>query len=284
MTLTDSAQPGIFGNGRQQSLSTGAARNLATTTKSVPQMQNITSRWLLRVLPWVQAAGGVYRVNRRLTYTVGDGRVSVVNTGETVQVVPPELAELPLLRGFSDEDVLSALAGRFEQVTYQPGDVLVEFGHASDEVVLIAHGKVTKIGPGRYGDQTTLGVLADGDHFGDETLVDPRSIWEYTVKAVTPVTALVLRQQAFDELVARSDGLQEHIARFQARQAAPSNDHGEADIDLSSGHTGEPELPGTFVDYELSPREYELGVAQTVLRVHTRVADLYNQPMNQTEQ
>ncbi|HKS47923.1 MAG TPA: family 2B encapsulin nanocompartment shell protein, partial [Amycolatopsis sp.] len=30
--------------------------------------------------------------------------------------------------------------------------------------------------------------------------------------------------------------------------------------------------------------EYELGVAQTVLRVHTRVADLYNQPMNQTEQ
>ena len=43
-------------------------------------------------------------------------------------------------------------------------------------------------------------------------------------------------------------------------------------------------LPGTFVDYELAPREYELSVAQTVLRVHTRVADLYNQPMNQIEQ
>jgi Phage capsid-like protein len=43
-------------------------------------------------------------------------------------------------------------------------------------------------------------------------------------------------------------------------------------------------LPGTFVDYDLSPREYELSVAQTVLRVHTRVADLYNVPMNQTEQ
>ncbi|KJS50954.1 hypothetical protein VM98_39835, partial [Streptomyces rubellomurinus subsp. indigoferus] len=43
------------------------------------------------------------------------------------------------------------------------------------------------------------------------------------------------------------------------------------------------ELPGAFVDYELKPREYELSVAQTILKVHTRVADLYNQPMNQTE-
>lgn len=36
---------------RQSSLSTAAARNLASTTKSAPQMQEITSRWLLRMLP-----------------------------------------------------------------------------------------------------------------------------------------------------------------------------------------------------------------------------------------
>ena len=51
---------------------------------------------------------------------------------------------------------------------------------------------------------------------------------------------------------------------------------------MPAGHDGEPTLPGTFVDYELAPREYELSVAQTVLRVHSRVADLYNQPMDQT--
>jgi hypothetical protein len=38
------------------------------------------------------------------------------------------------------------------------------------------------------------------------------------------------------------------------------------------------------VDYEACPREYELSVAQTVLRVHSRVADLFNEPMNQIEQ
>ena len=62
------------------SLGTAAARNLATTTKSAPQMQGITSRWLLRVLPWVEVTGGTYRVNRRLTYTVGDGRIEFVRT------------------------------------------------------------------------------------------------------------------------------------------------------------------------------------------------------------
>jgi hypothetical protein len=71
---------------------------------------------------------------------------------------------------------------------------------------------------------------------------------------------------------------------FQASAAVEANRNGEASIDLASGHTGETELPGTFVDYDESPREYELSVAQTVLRVHSRVADLYNEPMNQTEQ
>ena len=64
----------------------------------------------------------------------------------------------------------------------------------------------------------------------------------------------------------------------------PQDKSGQAEIALAAGHEGEPTLPGTFVDYELSPREYELSVAQTVLRIHTRVADLYNEPMNQTEQ
>ncbi len=42
-------------------------------------MQAITSRWLLRLLPWVQADGGVFRVNRRLSYALGDGRVQFTN-------------------------------------------------------------------------------------------------------------------------------------------------------------------------------------------------------------
>ena len=43
---------------QQMALGTLAARQLATTSKSPPQMQGITPRWLLRVLPWVSVTGG----------------------------------------------------------------------------------------------------------------------------------------------------------------------------------------------------------------------------------
>src|SRR5580704_10057745 len=102
----------------QLSLTTAAARNLATTTKTPPQMQGITSRWLLKMLPWVQVSGGTYRVNRRLSYAAGRGRVSFIQTGSDVRVVAPTLAELPVLRNFDDQPVLEALAERFSQREY----------------------------------------------------------------------------------------------------------------------------------------------------------------------
>jgi CRP-like cAMP-binding protein len=285
VTLVEPVESDFNTNGdARTSLATAAARNLSTTTKSVPQMQAISSRWALRILPWVETKGGVFRVNRRLNYEVGDGRVTFVNTGSEIRVVPPELCELPLLRGFEDEEVLRALADRFEQREYEPGDVVVEFGHMSDQAFLVAHGKLNKIGTGEFGDQTILGVLADGDHFGDETLADPNSIWEFTVKAATKCSVLVLPQRGFDDVLGQSEALRTQLEQFQAGLMSARNEAGEANIDVASGHDGEPVLPSTFVDYELSPREYELSVAQTVLRVHTRVADLYNEPMDQVEQ
>ncbi|MER5387691.1 family 2B encapsulin nanocompartment shell protein [Saccharopolyspora sp. NPDC002686] len=268
----------------QLSLSTAAARNLATTTKSVPQMQGITSRWLLKMLPWVQASGGVYRVNRRLSYTLGDGRVTFSNTGADVRVVPQELREIPLLRGFDDDAVLGALADRFVQQEFEPGQVIATAGQPADQVVLIAHGKINKIGTGEYGDQTVLGVLADGEFFGAHVLGGEPVTWNSTYQAVTRCTVLSLRHQAFQDMNGHSEALREHVRITLSQPKRQHNPHGEAEIEIASGHAGEPQLSGTYVDYELTPREYELSVAQTVLRVHSRVADLYNQPMNQTEQ
>ncbi|AHH97965.1 family 2B encapsulin nanocompartment shell protein [Kutzneria viridogrisea] len=267
-----------------QSLGTAAARNLATTTKTAPQMQGISPRWLLRALPWEDIQGGTYRVNRRLTYTVGDGCIEFVRTGAQVRVIPAELGEVAALRGFDDSEVLSTLANRFTQHDLSAGDLVVESGRAADQLVLIAHGRVDKTGAGKYGDQTALGTLADGDHLGEQVLTDQPGTWPYTARASTRCTVLTLSIQDFHAVVDQSPALRAHLRGFRERGAQAQNKHGEAAIELSAGHTGEPTLPGTFVDYEEFPREYELSLAQTVLRVHSRVADLYNEPMNQTEQ
>ncbi|GHF12839.1 cyclic nucleotide-binding domain-containing protein [Streptomyces griseoluteus] len=268
----------------QQSLGTAAARNLATTTKSAPQMQEISSRWLLRNLPWVDVQGGAYRVNRRLTYAVGDGRITFVKTGDQVEVIPAELGELPALRSYEDEEVLTELARRCRQRDIAAGDVISSFGTRTEKVYLLAHGRVEKIGTGPYGDDAVLGVLADGAYFGEQALLDPDAIWEYTARAATACTVLVLSRSDFEQVAERSDSLSEHVARLRALPDQRTNKYGEKEVELAAGHSGEPDIPHTFVDYEARPREYELSIAQTVLRIHSRVADLYNQPMNQTEQ
>jgi CRP-like cAMP-binding protein len=267
----------------QQSLSTAAARNLATTTKTVPQMQGITSRWLLRMLPWVNVAGGTYRVNRRLTYLAGGGRVAFAQTADQVAVVPPALREIPLFAGLDDEAALAALASAFTRREVAAGEVIAERGQPAEQLYLVAHGRVSRQGAGHFEEGTELGVVADGGYFGTDALVDGGE-WDYTAVAATGCTLLVVSRAQFQALAGQSPALAAQVRRFGELAARPQTARGEADMAISSGHTGEQALPGAFADYELAPREYELSVAQTVLRVHSRVADLYNDPMNQVSQ
>jgi hypothetical protein len=281
---TPAEQPGPQGPA-PSSLSTQAARNLATTTKTVPQMQGISSRWLLRKLPWVNVSGGTYRVNRRLTVRVGRGRVAFEQNGaDDVRIIPQTLRELPTLRGFPDDDLLTALAAAYRPREVRAGDVLAREGTSIDEMFIVAHGRVELIGTGRYGSPAIVGIVADGHSLSDQIHAWPDARWEHTVKAATAGTVMVITRDAFQRLLDGSPALQAHFAAYLDNSRRPQDHKGQASIEMSAGHHGEEQLPGTFVDYELAPREYELSLTQTVLRVHSRVADLYNDPMNQTEQ
>ncbi|HEY3752756.1 MAG TPA: family 2B encapsulin nanocompartment shell protein [Pseudonocardiaceae bacterium] len=287
MPETTDERPAVQGgnNGAGQlSLGTDAARKLSSTTKSVPQMQGITPRWLLNLLPWVEARGGAYRVNRRLNYTLGDGRLDFQTTGSEVRVIPAELTELPLLRNCDDMDALGLLASRFTQREYEPGEVLVTAGNPADELFLLVHGRLTKLRDGKYGQESVLTIMADGDYFGDDALLDTDSTWDYSVKTATACTVMSLATSTFRELVDQSESLRSSIARHRTMKDVAQNPHGEAAVDILSGHRGEQSLDGTFVDYEMKPREYELSIAQTILRLHTRVQDLYNEPIDQLDQ
>jgi CRP-like cAMP-binding protein len=265
---------------QQISLSTAAARNLATTTKTVPQMQGITSRWLLRMLPWVQVSAGTYRVNRRLTHVAAGGKVAVAQTADALSVVPQSLREIPMFAGFTDDEMLAAIAAGFTQREVAPGEVIVRRGQPIEEFLIVAHGKVHRAGDGHFGEDTALGVVANGGYLGMGGL-NGQSSWDHSVEALVPTILLALPRARFTELLNMSEALRAQVASHAEAKGKPQNKRGEADISIASGHSGEPELDGTFADYELNPREYELAVAQTVLRVHTRVADLFNEPMDQ---
>ena len=77
----------------QLSLSAHAARNLATATVTVPQWDEITPRWLHKLLPWADVDGGVYRVNR------------VIKKDPTVNVLTVDSGEPKLPTTFVDYEV-----------------------------------------------------------------------------------------------------------------------------------------------------------------------------------
>jgi hypothetical protein len=270
-------------NPNQTSLGVSAAKTLATVTKTPPQMHGISSRWLLRLLPWVQTAGGVYRVNRRLVVRVDEGRVSFTGSGESIELVPLSLRGLPKLRHFPNDAVIEAIAAGFSRLDYAAGAEIVTAGTAVDKIVLIAHGKVELLTTGEYGESVVSDLLGGGDHIGQNP--NPEQTWDFTAKAATAVTAFELTVANWLTLVSDNpDTLGVHLDNYNGGLEIPQHDNGESLVSFSTDHAAETSLGGVFADYDPGPREYELSVAQTVLRICTRVADLYNDPYNQTEQ
>ncbi|GAA1143149.1 hypothetical protein F4556_005856 [Kitasatospora gansuensis] len=263
----------------QHSLSTTTARMLATTTKTAPQMLGISPRYLLRALPWVELEAGVYRVNRRRGFILGDGLISTYGEAGVVRVIAEDLCELPFLRGL-DIALLAALADGFEQREVPAGAVVAEAGAPAERLQILASGRAEKRTVGQYGDEAVLDMLGDGDVFDPAAWVRGEPM-PYQVRAATPCTVLSLERRLLTELAAREPALQAALRSYvEPGRARPD---GESPIGLAAGHAGEPELPQTFVDYEDTPREYELSIAQTVLRVHTRVSDIYNSSIDQVQ-
>lgn len=260
------------------SLSPDTARQLATATKTTPQMRGITPRYLLRALPWVDLESGVYRVNRRRSFVLGDDRISTYEQDGTSRVIPGDLREVPYLRDV-DDALLAELAGAFTEVRFEAGQILLQDGAPADQLWVLVQGRAEKRVTGRFGEDSLLEVVGDGQYFdlGSWTRSEPMP---YRVKALTPGVALCADRSALAALADRDETLRGAMDAYAAGdEMAPGT---EVPVDLSGGHVGEPDLPGTFVDYEDAPREYHMTLAQTVLRVHTRVADLYNGPIDQT--
>ncbi|MEG8184411.1 cyclic nucleotide-binding domain-containing protein [Nocardia terpenica] len=284
---TTRAQPPIdtFRQTLARSLSTAGARNLANTTKTPPQTAAITDRWLLDRLPWIEIPGGVYRVNRRRALRRSTGRVAFTRSGaDDIRVIPESLTEIPVLHGYQNRAVLRMLAERCHPRTVTAGEVLVEQGQPVQCALAVVHGRLERIATDSYGGSHVLGILTDGDHLGDEALLQTDPIWSATVRASIAGTVVTIPWDGFLDIFDAHADLREHITAFMTDANLRVNAKGEAVIDIASSHQGEPRVPETFVDYEVDPREYELSLTQSILRVHTRVHELYSEPMNQLDE
>jgi len=114
------------------------------------------------------------------------------------------LKQIHLFRDLTQEE-LAYLAERFSEAEYAAGEVIIAQGSRGESFFLIFRGKVRVVRK-KDSREEQLAVLVDNDYFGDMELISKRPRTA-SVIAMTPVTALVLSKENFEELLQQNPSL-----------------------------------------------------------------------------
>ncbi len=272
-------------NNLQRSVTTATARKLANTTKTAPQMGSITPRLLLKLLPWTQVESGTFRVNRTKVELKKAERISIEYLDGVPSFQAKSLRGIPLFSHI-EEDVVRRIARRFVTEEVELGGYLIKEGVDRQKFFIVAGGQAEVISKGLHGEELRIALLSEGEYFGEADLLSD-SLSGVTVRSITPGVFFTLQSSELESIIKEVPDFREQFSRAvdeHLRLKATVNIHGEKHIDLVSGHEEDNTIPETYIDYEENPTEYSLNTLQTVVRVHTRVSDLYNNPFNQLEQ
>ncbi len=272
-------------NNLQRSVTTATARNLATTTKTAPQMGSITPRLLLKLLPWTQVESGTYRVNRTKVELKKAERIPIEYFDGVASFQAKNLRAIPLFSHI-DEGIVRKIAQRFVIEEVELGNSLIEEGKDKQKFFIVASGQAEVISKGIHGEELRIALLGEGEYFGEADLLSD-ALSGITVRSVTPSVFFTLQASELENIIKEVPDFREQFQKAvdeHLRLKATVNQHGEKHIDLVSGHEEDNIIPETYIDYDEAPTEYKLNTLQTVVRVHTRVSDLYNNPFNQLEQ
>jgi CRP-like cAMP-binding protein len=268
----------------RSSVSVAEAQNFATTTKTTAQMAEVTPRLLLKLMPWVQVSGGVFRVNRRKIIEQDDFRIHSRTSADGPYLDPDDLRTMHLFRE-ATRDQITEIASKFEVANFDLGEDIFPQGAPGDAFYVIASGAVEIRQTGDRGDDLLVSVLAPGDYFGEMALIGD-GVRTATARASTATSLLVLRADDFRTFLQGAPALaasMQQMAEWRASRSPGSNENGEAAILVQGPYDDEAdvELDGTYASFEEHPREYHLKLSQAIVRLHTRVADLYNTPIDQ---
>lgn len=269
----------------QRSVTTAVARNLTSTTKTSPKMMSITPRYLLRLLPWVQVSGGTYRVNRTKVELSKAERLDIDFRDDVPSFAPDELRSVPLFSRLPN-DIITRMASRFKTEVVSLGNELIVEGEDRNKFFILAQGQVEVLSKGAHGSNLRIALLTEGEFFGESDVVSGNPS-DVTIRTLTPCVLLTFSRKDLDGVLNELPNLRDEFQRGIDKHLEVSstvNRYGERNIDLVSGFAENVEIPETFVDYSANPREYSLSAIQTIVRVHTRVSDLYNGPYDQLQE
>ncbi len=270
-----------------RSISPKSARQLATTDKTKPQLPSKTPRWLLKAIPWVNVDTGIYRVNRvkcHLGASFLESDIEYEKKSHSNPTVAEEILNHYLFKQLSPDD-RAAIAKEMVQQDTKPNEVIIKEGEHDSKFYVILSGNYEVSYKSKFGKSQVMNNLSKGDHFGELALLG-NFPGNATVTSKSTGTLCRLSKTSFEKIIKNPiiKNLIEQSAEERMRELKNMTMFGEKKIPIKSGHVGEPKLPTTYIEYEENPLEHHLSVIQTIVGIHTRIADLYNTPYNQVEE
>ncbi|MCI0447223.1 cyclic nucleotide-binding domain-containing protein, partial [bacterium] len=194
-----------------QTLATvGQGRTVISVTHRLSSAVNADSIFLLKDGSIIEqgrhqellGAEGVYTQlwQKQTGFSFSDG---------SAQVQASRLKHYPIFQNV-DQKLLEEIASLFVTESYPADRVVVREGTPGNRFYLIAHGQVSVVKKGADGKPKTVGVLEDGDYFGEIALIKniPRSA---TIRTLTPCVMLSLHRDIFQNLLDRASDLREKL-------------------------------------------------------------------------
>ncbi|SDC13758.1 ATP-binding cassette, subfamily B [Paenibacillus sp. UNCCL117] len=125
------------------------------------------------------------------------------------------LHQIPLFDVFTSEEK-ELLAGQFQPATYAMGQTIVDRDVSPDSFYILVTGQARKIGISAAGKETNLGLLKPGEHFGEHSLLDDKTVPPYIIRASTDLEVLRISRRQFKEMAADHPAIQKYVQDFVA--------------------------------------------------------------------
>jgi len=124
------------------------------------------------------------------------------------------LKSIPLFANLPDRQ-LDKISPMIQDVEYAAGERIIQFGEPGRALSIIVKGQVEVLKPGDDGQDKLLGILSQGECFGEMSLLtgDPCSA---TIRAREKVRALTITKADFDALLGRNPLLNRYFSKLLA--------------------------------------------------------------------
>jgi K+-sensing histidine kinase KdpD len=121
-----------------------------------------------------------------------------------------------------DEDIITALLEKLEELTFSSGTVIFADESSGDSLYLLLSGTVKVVKNTKGGEEASLGILHAGDFFGELELIDNRSRSAGTV-AMSDCKLCRIERDVFEDLLKKSPQFARNLLKVMSLRLRSSN-------------------------------------------------------------